>query len=138
MVIGDAGTFVVVLGLHPAAVRAEAAMLLAVHGICTAVVTWWARQLRSSPPPLRAKAAEASRVLAGSWLILLLLLITAGRRVDQLLPESGLVALFVATGISLVLGAGYNPLRRNPPRPRLGATGTRPDHPIRATCGQDR
>src|SRR4051794_32119753 len=82
-------------------------MLLAVHGICTAVATWWARQLRASPPPLQAKAAEASRVLAGSWLILILLLITAGQRLDQLLPESNLVALFVATGISLVLGAGY-------------------------------
>jgi len=82
-------------------------MLLAVHGSCTAVATWWARQLRSSPPPLRAKAAEASRVLAGSWLILLLLLITAGQHIDQLPPESGLVTLFVATAISLVLGAGY-------------------------------
>jgi hypothetical protein len=107
VVIGDAGTLVAILGLHPAALRAEAAMLLAVHGVCTAVATWWARQLRSSPPPLRAKAAESSRVLAGSWLILLLLLVTAGRRIDQLLPESGLVTLFVATGISLVLGAGY-------------------------------
>lgn len=82
-------------------------MLLVVHGCCTAVATWCARQLRSSPPPLRARAAESSRVLAGSWLILLLLLVTAGRRIDQLLPESGLVTLFVATGISLVLGAGY-------------------------------
>ena len=107
VVVGEAGIIVVVLGLPASALRTEALLLLIVHGSCTTVATWWARQLRASPPPLQAKAAEASRVLAGSWLILILLLSAGGRRVDQLLPESGLVALFVATGISLVLGTGY-------------------------------
>lgn len=49
-----------VLGLRPVVYRQEAVVLLLVHAVCTAVATWWARQLRCSPAPLPAKAGEAS------------------------------------------------------------------------------
>lgn len=105
IVIADLTFLVALLGLRPAAYRQEAVVLQVVHGICTAVATWWARQLHSSPPPLPAKAAEASRILSASWIIVLLLLIAGGS--GRLLPDNTLIGLFVATGISLVLGSGY-------------------------------
>lgn len=83
-----------------------AAMLFFVHAGCTAVATWWARQLRDSPDPLPAKAAEASRTLCASWIVVGLLLI-ADSHDAQLLPDSTLVGLFVATAVSLILGSGY-------------------------------
>lgn len=113
-------------------------MLLLVHALCTAVASWWARQLRSCSAPLPAKAAEASRILSASWIIVLLLVIAGGG--GRLVPDSTLIGLFVATGVSLVLGSGYtryaearaDPGRR-PPDPdrvsqlaeRLGRAGVR-------------
>jgi hypothetical protein len=49
VVIADFVVLLALLGLRPAAYRQEAVVLLLVHAICTAVATWWARQLRSSP-----------------------------------------------------------------------------------------
>jgi hypothetical protein len=101
----DLAFLVALLGLRPAAYRQEAVVLLLVHAICTGVATCWARQLRSSPDPLPAKAAEASRILSASWIIVILLLIAGGN--GRLLPDNTLIGLFVATGVSLVLGSGY-------------------------------
>lgn len=67
--------------------QAAAIMLFAVHACCTMVANWWARQLRASPDPLPAKAAEASRILCASWIVVGLLLI-ADSHDDQLLSNS--------------------------------------------------
>jgi len=107
VVVADAACLVVFLGVHTGPYRTEIVVLLSVHGGCTAVTSWWARQLRDSPAQLRAKASEASRVLATSWLILALPYLAGGRRAGQLLTENTLVGLFVVTGVGLVFGPGY-------------------------------
>jgi hypothetical protein len=85
-------------------VQAGVVMLFLVHAGCTTVATWWARQLRASPDPLPAKAAEASRSLCASWIIVGLLLIVDPHDANL---NNTLVSLFVAAAISLILGSGY-------------------------------
>jgi len=107
VVVADAALALLLWPAHPHAIRNEVVGMLLAHCACTAVATWWSRQLRSSSRPLRAKAAEASRVLASAWVVIVFLLLVAGGRIDRELSESGLVGLFVVTAIGLVLGPGY-------------------------------
>jgi hypothetical protein len=106
VVVVDLALAMLNLAAPLSAARTAAVMVFLVHAGCTAVATWWARQLRSSPPPLPAKAAEASRILCASWIIAGLLLI-ADNPGEHLLSDNTLVTLFIATGVSLVLGSGY-------------------------------
>jgi len=71
-------------------------------------------------PPLPAKAAEASRILSPSWIILLLLLIAGGS--GRLLPDST-IGLFVATGGQPGARLWLHSIRRSTRRPEGTATG---------------
>jgi hypothetical protein len=88
--------------------RAAILVVLLVHGGCSAVAAWWSRRVRSGAPSARAKAAEPGRILAGGWLVLLLLGVAAtSEPVGAVLPDSTFLGLFVVAAISTVTGAGY-------------------------------
>jgi hypothetical protein len=105
--VADFGLVPIFLGNHQSH-RGAIVVVLCVHGGCTAVAAWWARQVRAGMPPARAKAAETGRVLAGGWLVLLLLAIAAaGEPVGAILPDTTFIGLFVVAAISTVTGTGY-------------------------------
>ncbi len=105
--VADIGLVPVFLGRHQA-YQAAILVVLLVHGGCSTVAAWWARRVRAGGPAARAKAAEPGRILAGGWLVLLLLGIAAtGEPIGAVLPDSTLLGLFVVAAISTVTGAGY-------------------------------
>lgn len=108
-VVLDASLICLIPGLRLAH-RGEYIDVLVVHGICTAVASGWSRALRGAAPAERAKASEAGRVLAGSWLVIIAIGFAGyGQHdgADTFLTDSTLIGLFIGGAIAAVLGSGY-------------------------------
>jgi hypothetical protein len=82
-------------------------MLFGTRRVCVAVASWWSWRDRNTAA--RAKASEAGRLLVGGLAAVVLLHVASSSQpaANQVLTNSNVGAVLIATALAVALGTGY-------------------------------
>jgi len=80
-------------------------LFFAVHSSCAVIACVWAWRMAAAPPDLRAKGAEALRLLSVPLVLAVILAVLPDALGDELFAP--LLSLLVVSSLVIVLGSGY-------------------------------
>lgn len=102
-------SFVGVFLVEPITHRSASIAILSTHSACSAIAAWYSWRARGLPRIHRAKASEAARLMAASWLVVLVLSVGSSGETGngRLLTNGSLSSIFVVSAAVLVIGTGY-------------------------------